>query len=62
MGYVKKTNNPKMGRPTLSPLVHDLKVRLDEDTHSRLEKFCARTEKNKAEVVRLLIKDFLKDK
>lgn len=59
MTEVKKK---KLGRPTVAPLVHDLKVRLDEDTHSRLESFCKRTGRNKAEVVRIIVKDFLKDK
>lgn len=52
----------KKGRPTVSPLIHDLKVRLDEDTHRRLENLCNRTGKGKAEVVRAIVKDFLKDK
>ena len=51
-----------MGRPTVSPLIHNLKVRLDEDTHQRLVNFCNRTGKGKAEVVRVIVKDFLKDK
>lgn len=52
----------KTGRPTLSPLIHDLKVRIDEDTNIRLENFCRQSQKNKAEVVRNIVKEFLKDK
>lgn len=51
-----------MGRPTSSPLNYDLRIRLDEDTYKRLEKFCNLKGQGKATIVRLILKDYLKDK
>ena len=58
--YVKKTNNPKMGRPvTGNPLNYDLRVRVDEETYAQLLDFCAEHNMNKAEVARAAIKEYL---
>lgn len=63
MRYVKKTTNPRMGRPIAkNPLNHDLKVRLDAETFASLEAYCEMAGTNKAETVRSIVQDFLKKK
>lgn len=58
--YIKKTNNPKMGRPVEgSSLIVDLKVRIDTETHELLQSFCRENNMNKAEVARAAIKEYL---
>lgn len=60
MPYIKKTDNPKMGRPmTDNPLAYDLKVRIDKDTFESLQSYCKDNDKNKAEVVRIALKEYL---
>lgn len=51
MAYVKKTNNPKMGRPSVNPRTVDLRVRLSEEENEKLNQILAVTGKTKTEVV-----------
>lgn len=53
----------KVGRPIKGKLKNvDLKVRIDEETHIRLLEYCSENNITKAEVVRELIMEFVKDK
>lgn len=54
-----ESSKKKMGRPTSNPLIHDVKVRLSEDIHSKLLKHCDDVKKSKAEVIREWIEDRL---
>ena len=50
----------KMGRPYAeNPLNHDLKVRIDDDTYVLLERYCEKSQTNKAAVIRSLLIKFL---
>lgn len=51
----------KMGRPLKSstPLSHDVKVRLDDETFDALVKYCKENETEKASVIREALKAFL---
>ncbi len=51
MAYVKKTNNPKMGRPTVNPRTNDLRVRLSEAEEEMLRKIISKTGCSKTEIV-----------
>jgi predicted DNA-binding protein len=48
----------KMGRPLkeATNLSHDVKVRLDDETYERLLTYCAKNDRQKAEVIREAIK------
>lgn len=59
--YIKKTNNPNMGRPTKNPLSHDLRIRLDSDTNSLLEQYCKDESKSKSEAVRAILQNYFKN-
>ena len=42
----------KMGRPTDSPKIYDVKTRLDEPTMQILQGYCQATGRNRAEAIR----------
>jgi predicted DNA-binding protein len=51
-----------MARPILdNPLVNDVKVRLDDETHTKLLEYCQKHNIQKAQLIRQLIKDFLEE-
>lgn len=52
--------SPRTGRPKLEkPLNNDIKVRLDDELHSRLLKYCKKNDASKAETIRKAIIQFL---
>ena len=51
IAYVKKTDNPKMGRPAPNPRSIGLNLRITQDERDLLDKCCALTGKKKTEVV-----------
>lgn len=53
--------SPKMGRPTDSPKVNDVKVRLDDETHKKLLEYCEQHNITKAEAIRQGIHLLLKN-
>lgn len=61
MAYIKKTNNPNMGRPTKNPLIYDLRIRLDADTNSLLEQYCEAEGKSKAVAVRTILQSYFSE-
>lgn len=51
----------KLGRPLTGELKNkDVKVRLDETTHTKLLKYCEASQSTKAEAIREALKNFLK--
>ena len=42
----------KMGRPTDSPQVNDVKVRLNDEMHKKLLEYCEKNNITKAEAIR----------
>ena len=42
----------KMGRPTDSPKIHDIKVRIDDETNKKLLAYCEQHNITKAEAIR----------
>lgn len=52
MAYVKKTNNPKMGRPTVEPRTESLLVRLSKKDMANLDYCTQQTGLKKADIVR----------
>jgi predicted transcriptional regulator len=49
------------GRPlTGEKKDHDIKVRLDETTHNKLQRYCKSSGDTKAEAIRQALKQFLK--
>ena len=44
--------SPRTGRPTDCRKDHDVKVRIDDDTHERLLEYCKRLGITKAEAIR----------
>lgn len=44
--------SPRTGRPTDSLKNHDIKVRIDENTHQKLLKYCEENKISKAEAIR----------
>lgn len=42
----------KMGRPTDSPKVNDIKVRIDDTTNKKLLEYCKKNNITKAEAIR----------
>ena len=42
----------KMGRPTDSPKVNDVKVRLNDEMHKKLLEYCEKNNITKAEAIR----------
>lgn len=42
----------KMGRPTDSPKIHEVKTRVDEKTMKILENYCVKNKKKRAEGLR----------
>lgn len=45
--------SPRTGRPVIGqPKTNDIKVRLDDDTHNKLLKYCEEHEITKAEAIR----------
>lgn len=52
--------SPRTGRPKLErPLSNDIKVRLDDELHNRLLKYCKQNDTSKAETIRKAIIKFL---
>lgn len=52
--------SPRTGRPKLEkPLNNDVKVRLDDELHSRLLEYCKKNDISKAETIRKAIIQFL---
>lgn len=45
-------SSKKMGRPTDSPKLNDVKVRLDNETHKKLLEYCEQHNITKAEAIR----------
>ena len=58
---IKIDTHKKKGRPTKNPLIHDVKVRLSEDTHEKLLKYCEQNQIEKAKVVRNWIEEKLSE-
>ena len=52
----------KIGRPLKNenPLIHDLKIRIDDNMHKKLLDYCKVNQTNKADVIRKAISNFLK--
>ena len=44
--------SPRTGRPTDCRKDHDVKVRIDDDTHGKLLKYCKENNITKAEAIR----------
>lgn len=44
--------SPRTGRPTECKKEHDLKVRVDDNTHKRLLEYCEKNGITKAEAIR----------
>lgn len=44
--------SPRTGRPTDCRKDHDVKVRIDDETHSRLLEYCKEKKITKAEAIR----------
>lgn len=54
--------SPRTGRPKLDkPLKNDIKVRLNDDLHNRLVKYCEEKEISKAEVIRKAVVKYLEN-
>ena len=52
--------SPRTGRPRIErPLVHDIKVRLDDELHGKLLMYCEKNNVSKAETIRKAIIQFL---
>lgn len=51
--------SPRTGRPTDCKKDHDLKVRVDSDTHSKLLEYCTKHGVSKAEAIRQAIANLL---
>lgn len=52
--------SPRTGRPKIErPLSNDIKVRLDDELHNRLLKYCKQNDTSKAETIRKAIIKFL---
>lgn len=49
--YIKKTNNPKMGRPSINPRTNDLRIRLSNAEEEILQEIISKTGKTKTEIV-----------
>lgn len=60
MGYQRKTENPKMGRPKVGDLTRDIRVRVDEDTYKALERIADVKGISMSEVSRKAIKEYLR--
>lgn len=45
-------HSKKMGRPTDSPKVNDVKVRLNDEMHNKLLEYCNQNNITKAEAIR----------
>ena len=61
MEYIKKTDNPKMGRPSAN-LTHNIKVRIDDKLNLKLEEYAEQNGLGKASVIRQILADyFFKD-
>lgn len=54
--------SPRTGRPTDCRKDHDVKVRIDDDTHSRLLEYCEKHGITKAEAIRQGIHSVLRQK
>lgn len=52
MAYIKKTNNPNMGRPTNEPRTESLLVRLSKKDIANLDYCTEQTGLKKADIVR----------
>lgn len=58
MAYIRKTNNPKSGRPSAS-LNYDIRVRVNDELNTRLEEYAKSNNMPKAEAVRYILTSFL---
>lgn len=60
MGITNDHTHKKMGRPIIGKLkCYDIKVRVDEDMHGSLLKYCEEHNTKKAEFIREAIKEKL---
>lgn len=53
-------SSKKMGRPTDSPKVNDIKVRINNEMHAKLLEYCKNHEITKAEAIRQSLNLLLK--
>lgn len=54
--------SPRTGRPTVSRKEHDIKVRIDNETHEKLLRYCEENKVTKAEAIRKGIQLVLQEK
>lgn len=54
--------SPRTGRPTVSRKEHDIKVRIDNETHEKLLEYCEKKRITKAEAIREGIQLVLEEK
>ena len=54
--------SPRTGRPTVSRKEHDIKVRIDKETHEKLLRYCEENKVTKAEAIRKGIQLVLQEK
>lgn len=59
MAYQKKTNNPKMGRPKIGNLTHDLRIRVDDEMYKSMNKISEKRMISMSEIARKAIQEYL---
>ena len=55
--YIKKTNNPKLGRPSAN-LNYEVKARVDDELNTRLEEYAKKRNTLKATAIRGILSSF----
>ena len=58
--YIKKTDNPRMGRPTANPKTHETRIRMSDEDVQLLSYCCEKTGKTKADIIREGIREVYK--
>lgn len=58
MAHIRKTNNPKLGRPSAN-LNYDIRVRVDDKLNTQLEEYAKSNNMLKAEAIRYILTSFL---
>lgn len=51
MAYVKKTNNPRMGRPTKNPRTEDINIRLSKTEFDILAELAEKTGMTRTDII-----------
>ena len=59
VGYLRKTDNPKMGRPKIGSATRDIRIRVDDGMYRRMQKISEKRMVSLSQISREAIREYL---